>query len=333
MTTLDASFGLSGHFSLSVYKLKDNSLVRKIEFDNLILNSGLNRLALDNSTAVIPTAMIGTGTTTPAVTDTGLASFSAATSTYQTYSRPKNTTTVPHYFAHKLTYRFNAGQLNGNYSEVGVGWSTSSGGLFSRALIVDGTGNPTTITVLSDEFLDVTYELRFIIPDTVTTSSVSITGLPSVTSCQIQPYNAVVTVSTGNLTGDKNYPGYAIGWQTTAWTGVTHFNAILTSYPSTGIVGYFLNRDTLFNYLTDYGGNTSGWNSSSSTSKSTYITDTYYRDYTVTFGLNNGNGSFRTMMLLFEMFCFQILFDAPIVKNNTQTLVINFRLSWGRYTP
>ncbi len=46
---------------------------------------------------------------------------------------------------------------------MGIGWNANpSGALFSRALIVDAEGDPTTIAKLADEQLDVEYEFRVI---------------------------------------------------------------------------------------------------------------------------------------------------------------------------
>ena len=64
----------------------------------------------------------------------------------------------PYYRWAKVTWRFGQGVAAGNISEVGLGWGNSN--LWNRALIKDANGNPTTITVLSDEYLDVVSEIR-----------------------------------------------------------------------------------------------------------------------------------------------------------------------------
>src|SRR5690606_16576837 len=99
------------------------------------------------------------GNTPPTVSDTGLESFSASTTNL--FSSNYNNTGSPDYI-HSRTYvfRFSAGTLNGTYSEVAVGWNDSSA--FSRALIQTSGGSPTTISVASDEYLDVVYEIRLI---------------------------------------------------------------------------------------------------------------------------------------------------------------------------
>ena len=107
---------------------------------------------------------VGTGNTAPSVSDTALQTFVASTSTVVT-----NTTSVqgtaPYYGSRVTTFRFGTGVAAGNIAELGICHvGTSSGPLFSRALVLDVGGSPTTITVLSTETLDVTYELRYYPP-------------------------------------------------------------------------------------------------------------------------------------------------------------------------
>ena len=84
--------------------------------------------------------------------------------------------TSPYYISHIVEYHFAIGAAAGNLSELGVGWASSGTTLFSRALILDSGGTPTTITVLSDEYLYVTYEHRFYPSETDATGSIVFTG-------------------------------------------------------------------------------------------------------------------------------------------------------------
>lgn len=138
-------------------------------FDNLILDSGLNIMGTQSP---LGTCMVGSGTATPANSQTSLSTQVAVTSTELNFSH--GVEIASGYAWERHTYRFAAGVAAGNLSEVGVGWSSTL--CFSRALIVDGGGTPTTITVLSDEYLDVTYELRTYWPASDVTSSVTISG-------------------------------------------------------------------------------------------------------------------------------------------------------------
>lgn len=83
------------------------------------------------------------------------------------------------------TFTFALGQISGNISELGVnfaGTSTASNTLIhSRALVVDNLGNPTTISVSTDEQLIITYTLKMETPvdDVVTTVPMLINGVPT----------------------------------------------------------------------------------------------------------------------------------------------------------
>jgi len=124
-------------------------------FPNLITNAGLNRMG--TASDYTNNCQVGTGSTTPQFTDTALVSSLAAQSSVTTTSTSEATAPL---YQRTITkrFRFNTGVATGNLTEVGVGWATT-GSLFSRALILDGSGNPTTVTVLSTETLDVYYRL------------------------------------------------------------------------------------------------------------------------------------------------------------------------------
>src|SRR5699024_10490997 len=57
-----------------------------------------------------------------------------------------------------VSVQFGKGDAAGNLSKVAIGKSSTD--MFAIALIKDGSGNPTTITVTSIEFLTVTYQWR-----------------------------------------------------------------------------------------------------------------------------------------------------------------------------
>src|SRR5690606_18622638 len=60
--------------------------------------------------------------------------------------------------------------------------------IFNRARVVDEMGNPTTITVLSDEFLEVIYEITLYTIDGATgTLTINIDGTPTDFDYEIRP--------------------------------------------------------------------------------------------------------------------------------------------------
>lgn len=125
-------------------------------FHNLVLNAGLDRLSVGRADSQLN---IGSGNSTPAITQTNLDSFMAASTTVQTQASGRNfdNPSQPYYWIRR-TYRFNAGVGTGTIAELGLGWSNTN--CFNRTLVKDSGGNPTTITKLSDEYLDVLTETR-----------------------------------------------------------------------------------------------------------------------------------------------------------------------------
>lgn len=102
---------------------------------------------------------VGTGNSNSVVTQTSLDTFKASTTTTQgAIEAGIQVTTLPYYMWLRSTYRFGEGVAAGNISEIGLGWANAN--LWNRALVKDSNGNPTTITVLADEYLDVITEIR-----------------------------------------------------------------------------------------------------------------------------------------------------------------------------
>ena len=156
MITMQHETQCAGWFKIEATRPDGTRRVLADWFPNLILNGGLDRMGANPD--YLSWCQVGSGSTAPVAAQTALVNRIAGTSTQQNNVSGAQAS-APYYGWYRRTYRFAQGVAAGNLSEVGVGWATS-GSLFSRALILDGGGSPTTITVLSDEVLDVTYELR-----------------------------------------------------------------------------------------------------------------------------------------------------------------------------
>lgn len=151
--------GLAGRYKLVATRPDGSERLLADWFENLITDGGLDRIAVGNPSQY---CHVGTGSTTPANTDTTLAAFLASTTTKISANQGVQST-PPYYGWNVIQYRFAPGVADGNISEVGIGWGASTN-LFSRALVLDEEGDPTTITVLEDETLDVYYEFRLYPP-------------------------------------------------------------------------------------------------------------------------------------------------------------------------
>ena len=124
-------------------------------FHNLVLDAGLVRMTQNTW---FDRCCVGAGNSTPIASQSALDSFIASTTTVQSTTSNWDSTTTPTYIYERRTWRFGQGVAAGNISEVGLGWENNA--LWNRALVKDINGNPTTITVLSDEYLDVVCEVR-----------------------------------------------------------------------------------------------------------------------------------------------------------------------------
>jgi hypothetical protein len=172
---------LSGRFRFDAVRLDESGdeipgshRVLADWFDNLITNGGLDRLGESGTSQVWNVCRVGSGSATPAVTDTNLAAQVASTSTIFSTSAGLNSADA--YIWRREVYQFNEGVAVGNLAEVATSWLTSGTGIFSRALIKDSFGNPTTIPVRADETLRVTWEIRQYYQTTDLTGAVIFTG-------------------------------------------------------------------------------------------------------------------------------------------------------------
>lgn len=165
--TLSANAHVSGMFSVSKIMPSGDIVVVSPLQDNLITNFGLDSLA--GPSVFMGAVQVGTGTATPAFTDTSLGARLAgkAIDAAPTWSFNQGTGvgTVTG------TFTFPVGSATGNLTEIGLS-ATTSGNVCTRALFKDAGGNPTTIPVASDEQLLITY---------IVTITYSLTSTSSVT--------------------------------------------------------------------------------------------------------------------------------------------------------
>lgn len=302
---LNLKVGFSGFYTLAVRKARTNELVRTIgPFKNAITDIGLERCATGSAATV---CYYGTGTIPASTSDTQMGAqtgFSGAAFG----STTTRTTSSPYWVQNAITFRFNPTGSNQNLTEVGVGWSTSStGALWSRALIVDGGGSPVTLTLLADEYLDVTYSLRYYPPLTDSSYSVLISGvtynfvtrLANATSSPFVNPQSSVTTTISNLFG---------------YSGTVTLGAVTSS----------LNYSGTFSALAN-------------ATASAYVPASLSRSYTSLSGLGQGNlvGGISgiTGSQLSGIFgCqFQSTVSPAIPKDNTKSLSLSFAFSWDRY--
>lgn len=152
-----SSFGaqVGGRFKLIVHGGK-RGRISTGWFDNLITNAGLR--ALLSTSTIAARCVVGSSSQVPAATDATLVDRMGS---IVSGSKLNGYDAANGFGWTRYTYSFGPGAATGNVREVGITLTTSAtGNLFSRALVRDASGQPATITVLSDEYLTVIYELR-----------------------------------------------------------------------------------------------------------------------------------------------------------------------------
>ena len=289
--------GLAGLYKIEAVRPDGERRLLLDWFDNLILDAGLNRLG---SGGAFDRCMVGTSSTPVTPSQTALGAQIASTTTIE--ASTNGTNLGGGYAWARRTFRFPVGAATGNITEVGVGWSSTD--CFSRALTVDGGGTPVTITVLADEFLDVTYELRLHWP----TVDISVNAFISSTS------HAVVTrasqVGSWLLTGlitngsrsDLTPPGQAFSYGAGALGDIT----------------------------VDAGG--TPLNSVNMTYAAAYVNNSLERNYRAVFGLANGDVDISNIKITTPFGQFKTSFSPVIGKRNTNSLTLDYKVTWARRT-
>jgi len=307
---------VSGFFKVEAVKLDGagNEVARRSLAPwqkNLVTNSGMEQLKT-NAAAIRTYCHVGTGSAVPAFTDTTLQAWRNSTNTYAASENIGLVVTPAYYYYARQVYRFAAGMASGNLTEIGLssgGASTSA--LFSRALIRDTSGNPTTVTVLADEVLDVTYEVRVYVDTADVAGSVVIGGVTYATTCR-----------RAMLSGGNQYTNRFLQGQ---WFQ-SDFSNEAGTYVYAGVLGPVTSKPAGEEQMNSYnaGGTVSPGPSGS-----------YYVDTTATWELSQGNvsGGVRSFMPGSQFGAFQVQFDPALPKDASKRLTLTFRWSWERYTP
>lgn len=312
---------LSGHFT--IYKGKcvngkrDRSTEKKVaEFDNIITDLGKDHVG--NRGDYVDFCHVGSGTATEVVGDTALGSFIAGVAKSNDVAETFKTVqgSSPYYSTQRVKYEFGEGVAEGNISEIGISTQITTGSLFSRARVKDGGGTPTTITVLSDEYLDVTYDLRMY-PDHVSsdgTGSITITGVGSVS----YTIRAAKVTTLDNMDGVSEQAG---------------INTVSTnrgsSYSSDVTLGAVTSNPTATDSEND---------PLVDSSVGSYGDSNYYVDLTFEWGLSKGNLSdsggagIQGIMVHTTFGSYQITFGTLLAKDNTKIFEFDLRIAWERAT-
>lgn len=300
---LESTSRLSGHYKIAVHR-PDGTIRNTYEFGNLITNSGMDMIP--TSTLSVPQNMwilVGAGSSVPQFTDNSMQSFVAGWRCSSTTQASVNA--VGGYGSRVFSGQSGQGQAAGTLAEVGFSDSgNNTGRLFSRALILDGNGQPTTITVLPIEFLTVSYELRCYWPTSDTVDTVNDSGTSyTVTgrACSTSQTNYWATVL-GALDSDGN----------AFYREIRPFNGTIGTIDSIpgGLIG---------------GGSVTA-------TSGAYTSGNFFRDDSgiASISVFNGTPNLQSIFWASGCGCFQYQFSPRIAKDNTKTLELHRRISWAR---
>jgi hypothetical protein len=266
-------------------------------FPNLITNGGLDQIG--TTASWLTGCSVGSSSTPPTNTDTHLGALVAST-TDIVGTTSSIQVASPYYGSRVNTYFFAPGVATGTLAEVGVGLSPTA--LFSHALILNGMGAPTTITVSAGEALTVFYEFRVYPPLTDATGSVTIGGVSYNWTARAANCGAGnwAPPSLGDIAGPALMTAFsgAIGALTAEPSG--------TSAPedSGNLVAY-----------------TPGSLSNGRTSVLAGPTANFGGISSLLYTCGAANG---------QMGSFQVGFNNPIPKTNSQALTLSATQSWAR---
>lgn len=292
--------------------------------DNLVTDLGLNLIA-DNE-FYMATCHVGAGSAIPSVTDVALVSLIASTTTIQ--SEAQSAAPVEPYYCRVVRrFRFGQGVAAGNISEVGVGVSASQ--LFSRALVLDDMGNPTSIQVLPDEWLDVYYELTLEIDTSDVVGQITLGGnIGGTYDFIFRPAMVSDLKSAATATSSS-------GWGFSLASGAGASNTMsnrLTNWGSPGSAAGAFTGDigpvTGSPSGTQIGG--SGTGNRPGYLVLPYVQDSHEIVVRRTAGLTQNNGSIRSIGFSVGIMHHQIQFDPPIPKTSNDVLVLDIAHRWGR---
>jgi hypothetical protein len=191
-------------------------------------------------------------------------------------------------------------------SEVGVGNTKDT--LFSRAIIVDQFGDIAPITVLADESIQLSFELRsYVNPNDVLMNVVvagNTTGSDVLHQVTIRPAQ-INTAKTINIGIGYSHNNIAL------YSGVIQVNTLPPSGSSTSLTTY---------------ANIAAYTPGSF--QASFIFNTIFSET-----VGNYAGGVKAIRVSNSQCDFQLGFDPPIMKTSSDILRFGVTLSWGRYVP
>lgn len=309
---LSTNSRLSGWFKLETIKDDGTCEILADWFPNLIINNALNYIATNDTWLAF--CQIGTGTATPDPTNTALGSR-VASSNLIVSTTTSAQSSPPYYISTTRVFRFAKGAYVGNITEIGISAGSASA-LISRALILDGDGNPTSVALTSADYLQVTYQIRLYPATEDVTGTITLGGVDYTWTAR--PAN-ITTVAPYNVGTSPSY---------TYWLGLPTYGQYNSSIGSSvavysGPIGDITSRPSGTPVTTI-----------STRSATTYVSGSYESEFNCTWNTTTGNvaGGIGSIVFAFSWGCWQVGFTPNIPKTSSNTLNLKFKHSWARKT-
>lgn len=283
---------------IEIYSDKRGKLA---EFHNMFLNSGLEHLGTNPLGSYI---WVGSGNAPVSPLDTQLSNLIAKTNNTspRISSAGGVSSSAPYHTWQRIGVRFAAGKVVGTLSEVGLGTDKV---LQARALIKDAEGTPTSLTILSDEILDISYTVRVYAPVGDTTGTITLDGNLGGTYNWTMRASVVTQHGHSVLFGwsalrSGNYPGYAFFYN--------------------GDIGTVTQRP-------------SGTEKNVSTSTIAYIANSLNCRLSINADTTQGNFTegVKSVVFCLGWGTYQLRFDPAIPKTDLDTLSLTVGVSFARY--
>lgn len=292
---------LEGIISVCVCDKQGNPKYKN-HFKNLITDLGMDAAVSQGLVLLAQYCGFGTGSQTPTVSDTSLAAPFGDRLAYSSTSTGNSSGSPVWYSYCRTNYIFPAGSVTGTLAEIGFFSAPTGGTMWSRSLVKDSNGNPTTVTVLSDEIVYVTYEVRKYSPssDVTGTFSLSVNGTPTDFTYTVRASR----VNTTQTSGEYWYGCAALGGEGSVLAYETDALGSVTNYPSGSAV-------------------------SGTATESSYVAGSFTQEIQCIFdpavaNFNTGIGSLEVDK------GFQISFSPKLPKNSDRRLVLPVNITWSR---
>ena len=309
--------GLYGEVKVVVKRADGSVRLDTGFFPNVITNLGLD--AIGNNNNLFNWCAVGSGNSQPLNTNTKLDNFLTAETQFTSSSKydydPVRDTEF-YKCSKTVGYRF-TGLDNQNVSEVGLvdSYDLNSYSALTRTLIKDNSGNPTTITILTGEILELQYRLWQVFDlkdkDQVITAMIDSVEVP------VNVKIRLAGVGGANLGGRWGY-SEVVG------QGIQQQGNIRIQF-GTGDIGEITGQfsDPHHAYSIDL-----AW--------AAYQPSTYKRKFYVNTSITDVVMPIRSFLFFTGLGAYQVRFgtvagDLPIDKTDQDTLQFGFEMSWGRY--